>query len=100
MQITAMVKAQANKAANRFGHAGARIALGAGLAGTMLVSGVSAVDVNWTPIADLLEGVGGTLLPAILNLVVAAVPIIITLAVVGFVLGFFDKILDALRSRL
>lgn len=48
---------------------------------------------NLTPI---IQGVID-ILPLFLDLVVAMVPIVITLAVVGFLLGFFDKILGMIR---
>jgi uncharacterized membrane protein len=48
---------------------------------------------NLTPI---LNGVIA-LLPLFLDLIIAMVPIIITLAVVGFLLGFFDKILGMIK---
>lgn len=48
---------------------------------------------NLTPI---IQGVID-ILPLFLDLVIAMVPIVITLAVVGFLLGFFDKILGMIR---
>jgi uncharacterized membrane protein len=37
------------------------------------------------------------ILPLFLDLVVAIVPIVITLSVVGFLLGFFDRILAMIK---
>jgi uncharacterized membrane protein len=48
---------------------------------------------NLTPI---IQGVID-ILPLFLDLVIAMVPIVITLAVVGFLLGFFDKILNMIK---
>ena len=48
---------------------------------------------NLTPI---IQGVID-ILPLVLDLVSAMVPIVITLAVVGFLLGFFDKILGMIK---
>ena len=48
---------------------------------------------NLTPI---LNGVIA-ILPLFLDLVIAMVPIVITLAVVGFLLSFFDKILGMIK---
>ena len=48
---------------------------------------------NLTPI---LNGVIA-IMPLFLDLVIAMVPVVITLAVVGFLLGFFDKILGMIR---
>lgn len=84
---------------NRFGHLGARIAMGAGIAGTVLASGASAA-VNWTEITDMLDGVATSLMPSLVSLVTAAVPVLIVLAIVGFVMGFFDKILDMMKGKL
>ncbi|EHQ36455.1 hypothetical protein [Methanoplanus limicola] len=69
-----------------------------GMAG--LVSCVSAdTSINWTSITDLLEGVT-TIFPSIGNMVVAIIPTLMILAVVGFVLYFFDAILDAISGSL
>lgn len=48
---------------------------------------------NLTPI---IQGVID-IMPLFLDLVIAMVPVVITLAVVGFLLGFFDKILGMIR---
>jgi hypothetical protein len=48
---------------------------------------------NLTPI---IQGVID-IMPVFLDLVIAMVPVVITLAVVGFLLGFFDKILGMIR---
>jgi hypothetical protein len=54
-----------------------------------------AFDLN-TTIGPILDGVIA-LMPTFLNLVVAMVPIIITLAVVKFITSFWDQILALLR---
>jgi hypothetical protein len=65
-------------------------------AGTGLVASVSAdVDLNATigPILDsIIE-----LIPSIIELIVAIVPAIIVMAVVGFIIAFFDKILGMMK---
>jgi hypothetical protein len=48
---------------------------------------------NLTPI---IQGVID-IMPVFLDLVIAMVPVVITLAVVGFLLGFFDKILQMIK---
>lgn len=48
---------------------------------------------NLTPI---IQGVID-IMPLFLDLVIAMVPVVITLAVVGFLLGFFDKILSMIK---
>jgi hypothetical protein len=66
----------------------------------LLVSSVSAdVTVNWSSIADIMNGVGTYVFPAIGNMVLSIVPTMIIIAVVGFVMMFFDKILDMMRFR-
>lgn len=37
---------------------------------------------------------------ALLNLIIAAVPILITLGLVGFLLGFFDGILEGVSGKI
>lgn len=58
-----------------------------------LVSNVSAAAINWTAITDILDGVGTYMLPSLMNLVMAAVPFIIVMSVVGFIVMFMDKII-------
>ena len=66
-------------------------AAGAGLVG----SASAAIDINATvgPILDPWT----LLIPTIINLVLAIVPAIITMAVVGFIVAFFDKILAMMK---
>jgi len=52
-------------------------------------------DIN-ASIGPIIDGVI-LLLPTFLELVIAMVPIVIVLAVVGFLLGFFDKILSMIK---
>lgn len=53
--------------------------------------------INWTYITNIVEG-AASILPSFVTLIVNAVPILIILAVVGFVIGFFDSILSAISS--
>jgi hypothetical protein len=70
--------------------------VGLGLAGLGLVASVSAeVDINAT-IAPIINSVIA-LIPTIINLIVAIVPAVIVMAVVGFLVGFFDKILKMMH---
>ena len=55
------------------------------------------LTVNWTDIGNLIEG-AGSIMPSIGNLVVAVVPVILILIVVGFVTGLFDSIIGAIRD--
>lgn len=76
-----------------------KVKLVAGAATAMgLVSAVSAdVDLNGTlgPILDsMIE-----LIPTIIELIVAIVPAVLVMAVVGFLVSFFDSILGMLKLR-
>ncbi len=54
------------------------------------------VSVNWTSIGDLISGVA-SIFPSFIDLVSGAVPVIIFMGVIGFVLGFMDEILGMIR---
>ena len=69
------------------------------LAGPLAVLGASA-DINWTPITAIIEGVATNLIPAMVNLVTAVVPLLIILAIVGFILGFLKRILELLHFNM
>lgn len=70
----------------------------AGTAGAGLV-GMASAEINWTAITDVVDGLATYLIPSFVSLVTAAVPLLITLAVVGFVMSFMDRILDMLKTR-
>ncbi|AIY91117.1 hypothetical protein [Geoglobus acetivorans] len=53
--------------------------------------------INWTQISDIITGVSG-LFPSFVTLVSNALPILIFLGVIGFVLRFFDSIIDMIAS--
>jgi hypothetical protein len=78
------------------GRAKVKIALGAGSV-ALLVSSASAADINWTEITTILDGVANSLFPSLVTLITAAVPIIIVVTIVGFVVAFLDKILALLK---
>ena len=66
------------------------------VAGSGLVASASAaIDLNGT-IGPILDSIVA-LIPSIINLIVAIVPAIIVLAVVGFIVAFFDKILGMMK---
>jgi hypothetical protein len=70
--------------------------VGLAAAGSGLVASASAeIDLNAT-IGPILDSVIA-LIPSIINLIVAIVPAIITMAVVGFIVAFFDKILAMMK---
>jgi hypothetical protein len=76
---------------------GAQVKLvGFSVAGMGLVASASAaIDLNGTigPILDSMIA----LIPSIISLIVALVPAIIVMAVVGFLVSFFDRILKMLK---
>ena len=55
--------------------------------------------INWTDFGLVISGFAG-MIPSIVTLVVNFVPLLVILAVVGFIIGFFDKILYSLESAL
>lgn len=64
--------------------------------GSALVASASAtVDINGT-VGPILDSVTA-LIPTIINLIVAIVPAIIVMAIVGFIVTFFDKILAMMK---
>lgn len=70
--------------------------VGLAAAGSGLVASASAdIDLNAT-IGPILDSVI-SLIPSIINLIVAVVPAIICMAVVGFIVAFFDKILGMMK---
>jgi hypothetical protein len=71
----------------------------ASVGGAGLVSAVSADTINWTPMIEMMEGVA-SFFPSIGTMVMAIIPTLLLLAVVAFVLGFFDGILDAIKGAL
>lgn len=56
-------------------------------------------SVDWSTLGSMIEG-AGTLMPSISNLVIAVVPVILLLIVVGFVCGLFDGIISAVRGAM
>ncbi len=71
--------------------------VGLAAAGSGMVAAVSAadIDINAT-IGPILESVI-ELIPTIIELVVAIVPAILVMAVVGFIVAFFDRILGMIK---
>jgi hypothetical protein len=59
--------------------------------------GTAAAEINWTDITSVIDGMGTYLIPSFVTLVTAAVPLLITMAVVGFVMGFMDSILGMIN---
>ena len=64
-------------------------------------SGIASADCNGTfcNVTDVINDVV-PVFGALLSLVIAAVPILITLGLVGFLLGFFDGILEGVSGKI
>lgn len=71
-----------------------RIISGIGLAGSFLVGTVSAIDFG--SVTDIIDDVV-LLFPGLVAVVIAIIPILIILAIVGFIMGLFDGILGKIR---
>lgn len=67
----------------------------AGSAGLLVMSASADVDINAT-IGPLLDQMV-ELIPGIINLVVALVPAIVIMAIVGFIVTFLDRILGMMK---
>lgn len=84
-----------------------KVVAGATVAGGLALTAcpVSAAEaaetggINWTSLGDMMNGVTG-IFPAMGNMVTGIVPILLTLAIVGFILYFFDAILDAIKGAM
>ncbi len=68
-----------------------------GLGSLVAVAAPASAAVNWTNISDLVESVATDLFPAFITLIENAVPIIVVIAVVGFIVAFMDKILGMIK---
>ena len=67
----------------------------AGATGLSLV-GYASAAINFTPIQELLQAVVD-LIPTFMDLVVSIAPLIVVISVIGFVVGFMDRILSLLK---
>ena len=90
MQSDAVMVEPAAKPLTRWQSMKIRAALAAG-SGMGLV-GLASAEVNFTTISELIDAVTG-LIPDFLDLVVAIAPLLVTVAIIGFVLKFLDRIL-------
>lgn len=80
----------------------AGVGLAAAGAGVLLtkvgfIAPASAEVINTTEIVEIINSMT-TIFPSMGSMVIAIVPTLLILAVVGFLLGFFDSILDAINS--
>ena len=62
-----------------------------------LVTMASAGELN-TTISDLLYGVAN-IFPSLVDLVIAALPVLVIIALAGFIVGFLDTILQKIGRR-
>lgn len=77
---------------------GAKLKIGLALGAVLMIVGpAAAADINWTMITDILDGLANNMFPSLITLITAAVPIIIVVTIVGFVVAFLDKILAMLK---
>lgn len=58
-----------------------------------IVASASAVDINWSPMLDLLDSVGGTVLPELFEFFLSIAPYIVAFAVVMMILRFIGAII-------
>lgn len=56
-------------------------------------------SVDWGGLGTMISG-AGDIMPSVSSLIMAVVPIIILLIMVGFITGLFDSIIAAVRSSL
>ena len=71
------------------------LAASVSLMGIVMAASATTINLNET-IGPILDSVV-ELIPGIIGLVVALVPAIIVMAVIGFIIGFLDKILSLLK---
>lgn len=63
-----------------------------GIASLATLTGGASAEFNTTAINDVLTGMT-TILPSMTNVITEIVPIVLTLSVLGFICGFWEKIL-------
>ena len=65
------------------------------LSGLVMAVSAETVDIN-ASVGPILDSVI-SIIPTLINLIVAIVPAVIVLAVVGFIVAFFDRILGMMK---
>lgn len=96
MQSNTVTAEPAAKPLSRWQYMKVRAALAAG-SGLSLV-GLASAEVDFSNISSLIQDVTG-LIPDFMDLVIAIAPLLVTIAIIGFVLKFLDKILSWLNLR-
>jgi uncharacterized membrane protein len=94
-----LVKGGTDKKQNATWKSRALIWLGTCMVMASCLVGTAAANysIDWTSMGDMLDGVAG-IMPNFGNLIMAVVPIILILIVVGFVTGFFDALLSGING--
>ena len=62
-----------------------------------LVASASAASFDLSNITALIESVATEIMPAFVTLVINAAPVLIALAIIGFIIKFMDKILEMIK---
>ena len=65
------------------------------LSGLVMAASAATVDIN-ASVGPILDSVI-EMIPTLINLIVSIVPAVIVLAVVGFIVAFFDRILGMMK---
>ena len=63
----------------------------------VLVPGAAALTMDFNGITVVIANVTDVVLPQLLNLIIGALPIIIVLAILGFIITFLDRILGMIK---
>jgi hypothetical protein len=66
---------------------------------TGLMAVAASADSYFTCITMLVSDLATSLMPAFVNLVIAAAPVLIVLAIIGFILKFLDRILEMIHLK-
>lgn len=64
----------------------------------LVTVGAASAAIDFSNISALLQAVV-TLIPDFMDLVIGIAPLVVTIAIVGFILAFLDKILEMLKFR-
>jgi hypothetical protein len=84
------------KAPSRFGALRNRLMITG--AATLPLVGFASAAIDLSNITELIDAVTG-LVPSLIDLVIAIAPLLIILAIVSFIIKFFDRILEMINLR-
>ena len=65
----------------------------------MLALPVAATDINWTSLVTVIEG-AAIVIGAVLVIILAVVPIMVTLALTNFITGLFASVLSSVERKI